>query len=692
LKGKYGKLATILVPLVVAIVVLYPSFEASKLEEKKNTAYFEAAQKHNSDDSLTVIENFNRTFGEDLESAKQNRLKLGLDLRGGMYVTLEVDVVRLIEESASRDAIDETFGKVIEATKAELIESDEPALDVFLSKFESIARPEGKSLISYFDVGDIRNASEEKIIEQLKDNALSAIDQAQEVIRQRIDKYGVAEPNIQKQGTRRILLELPGVTNEEEMRKLLSTTARLEFNLLREDERIVKAFQKIDEYLVSKNERETALTGPEEIQEEVEVATLSEESSSVSGDGSSSLSSSSISDNPYEGLSQEDAVSLYRSKHPFTSLFYTYFSAGEGYGSQLYDYTQSPPPGVYTFQIMSDSVPRFEEILSRSAIKPLIPSDLKIALSAKGDERVGDGNKFTFFTLYVLKAEPELIGDVITGARKNIDPTTNSWVVNMSMNADGSERWARITGANIKKRIAIMLDDHVYSAPTVQSKISGGSSQISGMANSEEANLLEIILKAGALKAPVSIIEERLVGASLGEDSIKSGLNSALIAFGLVIIFMFLYYSKGGVVSNIALFINISLIMTVLTALHGTLTLPGIAGIILTMGMAVDANILIFERIREELDKGRSLRSAIDEGFAKAMSAIIDSNITSFIVGLILFYFGTGLIQGFALTLMVGILSTLFTAILITRALIELMMGEGSSPSFSFGQPALDNK
>jgi preprotein translocase subunit SecD len=256
----------------------------------------------------------------------------------------------------------------------------------------------------------------------------------------------------------------------------------------------------------------------------------------------------------------------------------------------------------------------------------------------------------------------------------------------MSMDDEGSDRWAQITGANIKKRIAIVLDDQIYSAPVVNQKIIGGNSQITGMADAEEARLLKIVLKAGALKAPVRMIEERVVGPSLGEDSIQKGLTSFLIAAILVILFMLFYYNAAGLIANLAIMINVLLILAILAAFQGTLTLPGIAGIILTIGMAVDANILIFERIREELLRGRSLRSAVDEGFGKALSAILDSNITTFLTGMILYFVGTGPIQGFALTLMIGILGTLFTGVYLSKKMFEILLARGIT-SFNFGQP-----
>ena len=284
-----------------------------------------------------------------------------------------------------------------------------------------------------------------------------------------------------------------------------------------------------------------------------------------------------------------------------------------------------------------------------------------------------------------MKRDPELTGEVIVNAQQSFDPTTNAPMVNMTMNDEGSEKWARITGANLKKRIAIVLDERVYSAPVVQAKITGGRSQITGQSNSDEARLLEVILKAGALKAPVTIVEERVVGPSLGQDSINTGIIASIISMLFVILYMALYYGKGGVVADIAVFINIAMIVGFLAALKGTLTLPGIAGIVLTMGMAVDANVLIFERIREELARGRSLRSAIDEGFSKALSAIIDSNVTTAITSFILLVLGTGPIKGFATTLLIGIITTLFTAIMVSRAMIEIMLRKGAT-EFNFGQ------
>lgn len=685
----------VLVPLIAAIWALYPTYEASRLEGIKSEAYKKAREAKTPAESLAIMDKFKAEYGDALASAKDNSLKLGLDLRGGMYVTLEVDIVRLLEESALKETIDETFTSVIEKTKKDALSSDEQVLDLFLKNFNAIARPKGKSLISYFDVVDSKEITEEKIIEKLQNDAKGAIEQAQEVIRQRIDKYGVAEPNIQVQGGNRIVLELPGVKDESEMRNLLSTTARLEFKLLRNSDEIVNVFQKIDKVLAAgkKDKKDLIETVTDTTSKDTTNVAKVEETKKdttivASNDTTKADTAKKNPKNPYEGLSDDEAKRRYKNDHKFTSLFITYYSAGENSRLQPVDYViENLPKGTYIFQIPKDSVDKFNEILNRPEIKGMIPADLEIALAAKPMETQGtSGKKFELYDLYVLKREAELVGDVITNAQKNVDPSTNAWIVQMSMNADGSEKWARITGANIGKRIAIVLDGRVYSAPNVINKISGGSSQITGMANVKEANLLEIVLKAGALKAPVKIVEERIVGASLGEDSISAGFNAGIVAALFVVLFMALYYAKGGLVADFAVLFNVFLIVSILASLKGTLTLPGIAGIILTIGMAVDANILIFERIRDEIAKGRTLRGAVDEGFKKAFSAIIDSNITTGITALILYYLGSGTIQGFALTLLIGICTTLFTAIMVSRGIIEFLISNGAT-EFNFGQP-----
>ncbi|HRP02061.1 MAG TPA: protein translocase subunit SecD [Candidatus Kapabacteria bacterium] len=700
MKNNIGKILLIFVPIVAVLAVMYPSYRASDLDSKLKEYQERAKKAGNTADSIKIMDEFKNTYGEDLESAKKNQLKLGLDLRGGMYVTMEVDVVKLIEESAQRESIDDVFEQVLDKTREEAKSSEKETIDLFIENFNAIARPKGKTLISYFDVGDIRDASEEKIIEKLKKDAKDAVDQAVEVLRQRIDQYGVSEPNIQKQGNNRIILELPGVEDDLQMRALISTTARLEFNLVRNNAEIVRAFGKIDKYLAQKSGAiksepiaDTTIVDTNKTADVAKVDSTKKESADTTqlaaADSGKKEASKPDTNDPYKGLSEDQVREKHLKEHPFTSLFATYYiPAQENANMTPFYYTtdQIPDVGEFNFRITKDSMDKFLAILNRADIKTFIPLDLKVAVDAKPDKRVLKANNIEVFDFYALKRDPELTGDVIVDASQSFDPTTNSPVVNMSMNDEGSEKWARITGANLKKRIAIVLDDRIYSAPVVQAKITGGRSQISGSTNTEEARLLEVILKAGALKAPVSIVEERVIGPSLGQDSIDTGFKASAIAMVFVILYMIFYYNKGGMVADIAMMINVALIIAILTSLKGTLTLPGIAGIALTMGMSVDANVLIFERIREELEKGRNLRSSIDEGFGKAMSAIIDGNVTTAITAFILMTLASGPIQGFATTLLIGLITNLFTAVIVSRAIIELMISKGAT-EFNFGQP-----
>jgi preprotein translocase subunit SecD len=331
--------------------------------------------------------------------------------------------------------------------------------------------------------------------------------------------------------------------------------------------------------------------------------------------------------------------------------------------------------------VAEENKDRVRRILDREDVRRVIPNDVEFLWSAK--PRIVDEGK-RYFTLYPVKKSPELTGGVVVNARATIDPGFNQPIVTMEMNSEGSRDWARITGANVNKRVAIVLDDAVFSAPVVRNKIVGGHSQIEGMDNMDEARLLEIVLKAGALPAPVQIMEQRSVGPSLGEDSIRKGLTSALIATAITMIFMMVYYRTGGMVANVALVFCLLFLLAVLAAFKGTLTLPGIAGIILTLAVAVDANVLIYERIREELAVGKSPRAALDAGYDKAFSAIFDSNLTTFITGVILYQFGTGPVQGFALTLMIGIVASMFSAIFITRVIFYVLTDRYSA-GVSFG-------
>ncbi|MFM7774855.1 MAG: protein translocase subunit SecD [Candidatus Kapaibacterium sp.] len=689
MKGSVRRYIIILLPIVFVGSLLFPTWRVSVLEKERAAV------------DTTIDKNALAEWdAKNMESLKNNRaqaLKLGLDLSGGMYVTLEVDAVRLLEEAADRSAKDdEVFKQVIAKTHQMSESSDEPVIEIFKKNFNEIARPMGKSLINYYDLADMKEISEEKILEKLTRDVDEAIDQALQVIRQRVDKFGVAEPTIQKQGTRRILLELPGVQDEGQMRQLLQTTARLDFKLVRGGGDVLRAFLNIDEYLerVSARKNGAVVTA-----DTVAAPADSTKSAAVASTDSTKKDSAAVASkdsgktkDPYAGLSDEQKREKYLREHPFTSLFRSQFAMDKKQRPQDFAFLKEqiatlPPAAEYYYTTDEKSKAAILNYMKRDDIRRLLPADLEVVVDAKplrGTEKTGA----PLFSMYVVKRDAELTGEVIVDAFENFDPTSNRPIVDMMMNDEGSEKWARITGANVGKRIAIVLDGEVYSAPNVQNKITGGRSQITGMANIDEAKLLKIILKAGALKAPVKIIEERLVGPSLGEDSIKYGMLSGIIAFVLVVLFMTVYYSTAGIVANLAMLINVALNIAALAAFGGTLSLPGIAGIILTIGLAVDANIIIFERIREEIYRGRTLRAAIDEGFHHALPPIIDSHVTTLITALILMYFGYGAIQGFAVTLIIGIFSTLFTGIIVSRSIIELVVNRKPGATINFGQHA----
>lgn len=569
-----------------------------------------------------------------IRNSRNARLKLGLDLQGGMYVTLEVDIIELLTKLAKNE--DENLAAILEETRKEAANSEETMIDILGRKFDE----RGMRLSRYY--GDIRDSNSDVLV-MLNDESEKAVDRALEIIRNRIDQYGVSEVTITRSGARRIILELPGVSDEQEVRSLIQETAQLEFKLFAEENTALKAFGSIDKVLLGKPFEEpkdsAALAG--DTTAAADKALASADSAKNKADSLAKAS-----------MSKEQQLEQWKKENPFLALFD--------------NLTQS---GMYASSEQRD---RINNILNRPDVKRAIPDDVSFAWSAKpligaeGDE---------FYEFYTLKRKAELTGEVIVNARAQTDQAgLGGAVVSMQMDNDGAREWARITGANVNKRIAIVLDNAVFSAPNVKQKIIGGNSQIEGMENMEEARLLEIVLKAGALPAPVEIIEERTVGPSLGEDSISAGVVSFIIGFGAVVLFMLIYYKFGGVPADIALFFNVLFILGVLAGFHGTLTLPGIAGILLTMGMAVDANVLINERIREEYGVGKTMRAAIDSGYARAFPAIIDSNLTTLLTTIILYQFGSGPIQGFALTLMIGILSSMFTAIVMTRVMLEITL------------------
>ncbi len=709
MKKLYGKILIIILPIIGAFFMLKPTWDASQLQTIWEQKLKDAQNAPSPADSLEIIEQFEKEYGDAFLSAKQSRIKLGLDLRGGMYVTLEVDVIKMLEESANKNAIDEIFTSALERTRADLKESNKDAVETFVQNLYDAGKTAGKEvkLTDYFDAGgrtDDEEKMEKAVVNMLKDIETESMDQAMLVFKQRFDAFGVAEINILKQGSRRIMVEVPGVSNEKDIMSLLQTTARLEFKLVKNEPPVLVAFHNIDNFLAKQakalklagvtdatsRSADSAMASNDTTKAEVDSAIAKAQADSAKVADSAAAADTSA--DAYAGLTDEEKSKRYIEDHPFTTLFETFYWDGQknSRNQQVGYMNTSFGEGVYNFHIYEPTIKKFREILARPEIKEMLPEGIEIMLSKPEKVTGKDGKEYRSWAFYALKKEAELRGDVITSAVATYDQTQNQPIVSMTMNSEGAEKWARITGENIGKRIAIILDDQVYSAPNVINKIVGGSSQITGV-STEEAKLLKTILNAGKLKVPVEIVEKRVVGPSLGEDSIRSGITSIIVAAILVVLFMAIYYAVGGLIADFAVMLNILLIVAVLAAFKGTLTLPGIAGIILTLGMAVDANVLIYERIREELYKGRSLRSAIDEGYSKAMTAILDSNITTFIIGLILYFFGTGPILGFAMTLIIGILATLFCQIVVTRAIIEIIVRRGAT-YLNIGQPRIINQ
>jgi SecD/SecF fusion protein len=608
------KILFIAATVLLALYLLYPTFRDYQLHRQ-------LSQLHGPD-SLTFVEQHENEIREN----RAKRIKLGLDLQGGMRVVLEVNIVRLLEDLAKNK--DDTFVQVIKEVRDEAKRVDEDPVLALRKKFEA----RQVRLSRYY--GNLRDDND-KVFTSLEDESKKAIDRAMEIVGNRVNQYGVSEPNIQKLGGTRVIVELPGVTKEAEVTQLLQGTALLEFKLLKDPEVLNRVMWSID--------KELAATG---VTDSTDTTALA---AATNLDTTNAADTSKI-NTPEGEMTQEELAK----KHPWFSIAMT---------------LQGRPDEAI---VAEDNINKVRRILEQPGIQKLIPSDMEFLWGAKPARGLSSEGK-RYFALYPVKKTAELTGGVVVNAKATIDPSFNQPIVEMEMNSEGARDWARITGANVNKQIAIILDNAVFSAPVVRNKITGGRSQIEGMDNLEEARLLEIVLKAGALPAPVEIVEQRSVGPSLGEDSIRTGLFSALLATVLTVAFMWFYYHTGGAVADIALVFCLLFLMAVLAAFQGTLTLPGIAGIILTLAVAVDANVLIYERIREEQATGKTLRAAIDAGYEKAFSAIFDSNLTTFITGVILFQFGTGPVQGFALTLMIGIVASMFSAIFITRTIFNVM-------------------
>ncbi|MCQ2375732.1 MAG: protein translocase subunit SecDF [Salinivirgaceae bacterium] len=667
-KGAIKLVATLLV--LVCFYQLWFSVVTSREEKKANQyALNEDGSvdkvKYNAYlDSLSSTPVYDFLFVKDFtyRECKERELNLGLDLKGGMNVILEVSVVDVVR-SLSNYSTDTTFNKAIENAKKRLKEGGQVGFVTLFGQCFAELDPNA-SLAAIFNTVQLRdkvsfNSSNDDVLKVLRDETEAAISNSFNVLRTRIDRFGVAQPNIQRLGnTGRILVELPGIKDSERVRKLLQGSANLEFWETYDNSEIYQ-------FLYAANARIKEIN---DVKEASAAKTATPVEESVKAESSESSLIDAIAESAEVDSSNVNAAKDY----PLFSVLQPYF-------------TQDGRPrsgAAIGFAHFKDTA-KVNAMLNETQVKALFPHNLKLLWTVKSIDEAGN-----FFELVAIKVtsrdgQPALSGDVVTNASDEYQQGRGSAEVSMTMNAEGARQWARITKENIGKSVAIVLDDYVYSYPTVQSEIKGGRSSITGNFTVSEAKDLANILKSGKMVAPARIEQETIVGPSLGQESINKGLWSFVLAFVIVLIYMLFYYRTAGMAANLALLLNVFFIFGVLASLGAVLTLSGIAGIVLTLGMAVDSNVLIYERVKEELAGGKALKQAIKDGYSNAYSAILDSNITTLLTALILGKFGDGPIHGFAVTLSIGILASLFSAIFITRLVFEGMLGKEKNISFS---------
>ena len=603
---------------------------------------------------------------------KQKEVNLGLDLKGGMNVQLEIaveDVVKALSNNNQSPAFVEAIQKAKVAQA-----NNEDFITAFAQAYNELSA--GAPLATVFNTPELRdkinqNSSNEEVVRVLRDETDGAIENSFNVLRSRIDRFGVTQPNIQRiEGTGRILVELPGIKEPERVRKLLQGTASLEFWATYSNTEIFPYLSQAND-LIRQMEAAKASESADQEAVTVEETTVVEELPADTVDNQTDGA-----DDLLAQIHGEDSLST--SVQGTADLFSKLIPMADQFNG-IY-------PGPIVGRARTYDTAAVNTYLSMPQVQALFPRDLKLLWGVK--PTVDPQSNMEFMELYAIKANTRdgkapLDGAVVTSAEKQFGQNSANAQVSMSMNSEGARKWAILTRDNIGNSIAIVLDGYVYSAPTVETEITGGSSQITGNFTIQEADDLANVLKSGKLPAPARIVQETVVGPSLGQESINASMISFLLAFLLVLIYMILFYNKAGWVASIALIVNLFLLFGVLASFGAVLTLPGIAGIVLTMGMAVDANVIIYERVKEELRAGAGLGVAVQKGYKHAMSAIIDANVTTIIVSIVLFVFGTGPVQGFATTLFIGIITSFFTAIFVTRLLFAGMLKKGKNITFA---------
>ncbi|MET4543114.1 SecD/SecF fusion protein [Pedobacter africanus] len=654
---------------IVCVYSLSFNFVTSKVErDAKAYAKGDVEKEKAYLDSMATVPVY-PLFGFNYQFCKAKEINLGLDLKGGMNVTMEISLGELVKSLAG-NTDDVNFNKALSNAQQQLNAGGKDFITLFVNEYEKLAP--GKQLVDFFSNQDNAkllkpNASNNEVKSFLSKEATSAIDRSFIIIRSRIDGFGVVSPNMQKQeGTNRILIEMPGVQDKDRVHKLLQGSAELQF---------WQVYSNQDVYPVMENINKTlALT----LKDTTAVTTAAKDTAAKSGSKLAGLA---------KKTDTKDSASVKNNEAIKSNPLFAVLQPPT-YQSENGQQALRPGP-VVGFAAQKDTA-KVNAFFRRPEIAAIIPQTYKFMWSVKPAD-LGVANTSKIFELYAIKVssldgKPDLGGEAISDARADFSQDGKPEVT-MYMTGDGAAKWKKITAeasadVNDKKSIAIVLDNTVYSAPTVQNEIPNGISQITGNFTQNDTQDLANILKAGKLPAPARIVGEFVVGPSLGEAAIHNGLLSFVLAFVVILIFMALYYNKAGWVANLALVINLFFIMGILVSLGAVLTLPGIAGIVLVIGLSVDANILIFERVREELNLGKSTPVAIKEGFKHAMSSIIDSNVTVLVLGVILYIFGSGPVQGFATTLCIGILSSLFCAVLISRLVFDTLLEKKANITF----------
>ena len=672
-KGLVRVLATCLA-LVCAFYLSFSLVISHYDKKAKEYAAGDAAKEYFYLDSIATEKVW---FGYTLKECREKEINLGLDLKGGMNVTMEVSVPDILRALSGYNNTD-LFNQAMAMAQQKQRSSGADFLTLFVESFKEIdPNAQLATIFSTFELKDkvTLTSTNDEVEKVIREEVEGAINNSFNVLRTRIDRFGVVQPNIQRLSqTGRILIELPGIKEPERVRKLLQGSANLEFWETYDLAEILPQLAQIN------NEYGKMNAATAEAEKETKADDKKAQDTAQADDLASLIENAGEDSLAQAEQAREEAVANYKKTNPLFYILNPNISqAGQAY--------RGPVVGTVHY---TDTA-RVMEMLHSSVAKQVLPRDLRFFWTVKAIDEAG-----SLYQLVALKSQRDgrasLEGDVITDARADFSQLSAYANVSMSMNAEGAKAWQRITKDNIGKSIAIVLDGYVYSFPTVQNEIAGGNSQITGNFTVEEAKDLANTLKSGKMPAPARIIQEDVVGPSLGREAIHDGLWSFALGFLLILIYMIFYYGwVPGLIADAALLCNIFLLAGVLASFSAVLTLPGIAGIVLTMGMAVDANVLIYERIREERRAGKNLRKAIEDGFKGAISAIVDANVTSFLTGFILALFGTGPIKGFAVTYMIGIVTSFLTAVFLTRMWLERYAARENAKEISFTTKLMAN-